>query len=85
MGEKQKTNDPQTIVTGHLKEGNGGELITFSVRLGFFELVCIVNIPADGETRAPVYCKYKISAPRLDRDNGDNGRQTPSDKTEARD
>lgn len=59
----QKTNDPQLTVTGHLKNGAQGELICFNIRLGYFELACIVNIPAEGETSAPVYVKWKIRWP----------------------
>jgi hypothetical protein len=55
-----KTDDPQIIVTGELKEGAKSDLIVFSLRLALFELVCIVNIPPEGETRAPVYCKFKV-------------------------
>jgi hypothetical protein len=56
-----RTNDPQIVVTGTIKEGSQGELLTFSIPLGkYFELVCIANIPADGETQAPVYVKHKI-------------------------
>jgi hypothetical protein len=58
-----KTNDPQCVVTGHLKQGKQGELICFTVRLAFFELAVIVNIPAEGETSAPVYCKFKVRHP----------------------
>lgn len=61
-----KTNDPQLTVQGKLKQGTQGELICFSVRLMFFELACIVNIPADGEDTAPVYCKFKVRHPEQD-------------------
>lgn len=76
-----KTNDPQVTVTGFLKEGQHGELICFNLRLAFFELACIVNIPAEGETRAPVYCKFKIAQPRNDRDRDDE----ETDKVENKD
>lgn len=60
-----KTNDPQLTVTGTIKANNvGGELITFTVPLGpFFSLACIVNVPADGDTEAPVYVKFKVRKP----------------------
>lgn len=60
-----KTNDPQLTVTGTIKQNNvGGELITFTIPLGpFFSLACIVNVPADGDTEAPVYVKFKIRKP----------------------
>jgi len=59
------TNDPQITTTGTLKEnGVGGEIITFTVRLALFELVCIVNVPEEGEYRAPVYVKFKTIRPK---------------------
>lgn len=60
---KVKTNDPQVTVTGTLKQGSQGELITFTLRLGFFELAFIVNIPEEGKFTAPVYVKWKIRHP----------------------
>jgi hypothetical protein len=57
-----KTNDPQITVMAKLKEGAQGELLCFSFRLGFFELAVIANIPADGETEAPAYIKFKINS-----------------------
>jgi len=62
---RTKTNDPQLTVTGTIKANNvGGELITFTIPLGpFFSLACIVNVPADGDTEAPVYIKFKIRKP----------------------
>jgi hypothetical protein len=56
---------PQIVTTGRLKENSvGAELITFSVRLGFFKLVCIVNVPDEGQTEAPVYVKFTLLPPR---------------------
>lgn len=59
-----KTNDPQITVTAKLKQGTQGELLCFSIFLGLFELACIVNIPADGETEAPAYIKFKCRLPK---------------------
>jgi hypothetical protein len=78
-----KTSDPQITVQTRVKTGtNGGELLVFSIRLGWFELVCIAPIPDDGQEKGVAYIKYKIGLPRLDRP---TGQQTPSDKNEARD
>jgi len=57
-----KTFDPQVVVTGTLKPAEGGksEIIVFTVPLALFELVCIVNIPPEGETNAPCYIKFKV-------------------------
>lgn len=57
---KIKTNDPQIKVTGRLKHGTSNDLITFSIPLGFFEIVCIANIPFEGTEEAPVYVKFKV-------------------------
>jgi hypothetical protein len=57
--------DPQIITTATLKTNKaGGELLTFTIRLGFFQLVCIANIPEEGQDEAPVYVKFKVSTPR---------------------
>jgi hypothetical protein len=57
--------DPQIVVTGRLKENKvGAEIITFSIRLGLFQLVCIVNVPSEGETEAPVYVKFTVNEPK---------------------
>ena len=64
--KKQRTNDPQIITTGYIKKsGQGTELITFNINLALFQLVCIVNIPGEGEEKAPVYVKFKARRPKL--------------------
>jgi len=60
---KFKTNDPQIIVQGELKAGEKADLIVFTIPLALIELVCIVTIPPEGETRAPVYVKFKVQRP----------------------
>jgi hypothetical protein len=56
-----RTKDPQTIVTGRVKQGSEGELLCLSIPLGkYFEIVVVANIPADGETEAPAYIKWKV-------------------------
>ena len=55
-----KTNDPQITVDAHLKEGEVSDLLIFSIPLGFFELVCIANIPGENETASKVYVKFKV-------------------------
>lgn len=52
---------PQIVVTGRIKENReGNELLCFDVRLGPLTLVCIANIPDEGEDSAPVYIKFKV-------------------------
>ena len=69
----RRQQDPQIVVTARVKEGSKGELLVFSIPLGLFELVCIANIPAEGENEAPVYVKHKVRRPRKDSQvNGDD-------------
>jgi hypothetical protein len=57
----QQDVDPQIVVSGTIKEArNGGEIITFSVTFMFFTLSCIVNVPREGETTAPVFIRGKM-------------------------
>ena len=61
---RTKTNDPQTKVKVILKRNNvGGEYLTATIQLLFFELVCIFNIPGEGETEAVGYVKFKVRKP----------------------
>jgi len=53
--------DPQVVVMGTLKESNSSDVITFSVRLALFEIVCIVTVPEQGTKTAPVYVKFKVN------------------------
>jgi hypothetical protein len=56
---------PQFKTTAILKKNKvGGEILTFTIRLGFFQIICIVNIPSEEQTEAPVYCKCKVVKPR---------------------
>lgn len=53
--------DPQIVLTGRIEPNKGGgEMIKFCVNLGLFQLKCIVNVPGEGETEAPVYIKFRI-------------------------
>ena len=60
MALTNKTHDPQIVVTGRLKQGEKNDIVTFSIPLGWMELVCIVNLPYEGTDKAPVYIKFKI-------------------------
>lgn len=54
----------QLTLTGKIRDNSvGGELITFTIPLGFFELTCLVNIPEEGSSEAPVYVKFRASKP----------------------
>lgn len=52
--------DPQITVTSTLKAGEKSDLIIFTIPLALFELVCIVVIPPEDKTTAPVYIKFKL-------------------------
>lgn len=67
--------DPQLRVQGILKYGEKADIIVFTIPLALFELVCIVTIPPEGETIAPVYVKFKIKKPWLE--NGQDTRPGP--------
>ena len=61
---RQRTNDPQMTVMAELKETANTEILVFSVPLGLFEIVCLVNLPEEGAepgSRVPVYCKMKVN------------------------
>ena len=60
---KFRGEDPQTIVTGKLKPGTKTDIIVFTIELGLFQIVCIANVPLEGTTEAPVYCKWKVKKP----------------------
>lgn len=62
---KIRTNDPQTIATGLLKiEEGGGESISFDVNVGLFKLSIVVQIPDEGEDKAPVNITWGSSGPQ---------------------
>ena len=69
MVMKNKTNDPQVVVSGSVKQGRaGGEIITFSLRLSLIELVFIVPIPEDeNQLTVPIYVKHKVRWPSQER------------------
>ena len=55
-----RSDDPQITVTGKVKPTREGEMITFQFNLAWFQIVCLANIPGEGETCAPVYIKFKL-------------------------
>jgi len=50
--------DPQLVVEGEFRSAPKGDIIVFSFPLMFWRVCCIVNVPGEGETRAPVYIKF---------------------------
>lgn len=60
---KFKTNDPQTVVTGKLKQGSKTDIIVFPINLGLIEIIAIANVPLEGAIEAPVYLKWKVNNP----------------------
>lgn len=79
-----KTNDPQTVLTGKIKQGSQCELITFNFNLGLFQVAFIVNLPTDDEaTETKIYAKWKLAP--LHRNENENRGQTRQDREEVRD
>jgi hypothetical protein len=73
---------PQLTLTATVKENNaGGETLSFIVPMGPLQIICIANIPGEGEREAPAYVKFKLDTratqdfitnrPRRPRFNGD--------------
>ena len=52
---------PQLTLTATIKENAaGGETLSFIVPMGPIQVICIANIPGEGEREAPAYVKFKI-------------------------
>jgi hypothetical protein len=53
--------DPQIRTLAKLKESrSGGEVLVFRIPLSYFELICVVTVPNEGTTEAPVYAKFRV-------------------------
>lgn len=51
---------PQITVEATVKPAaNNTEVLVFTIQLGPIDIICIVNIPPEGEHTAPVYVKFK--------------------------
>lgn len=83
-----KTNDPQTRFTTFIKKSklnpDGAELLTFTLRLGFFELAFICPLPDEGQTTGTGYAKYKLNL-NASSDAPQQSRQTRQDREDVRD
>jgi hypothetical protein len=52
---------PQLTLTASVKENAaGGETLSFIVPMGPLQIICIANIPGEGEREAPCYVKFKL-------------------------
>jgi hypothetical protein len=52
---------PQLTLTASIKENNaGGETLSFIIPMGPLQIICIANIPGEGEREAPAYVKFKL-------------------------
>ena len=52
---------PQLTLTATVKENNaGGETLSFIVPMGPLQIICIANIPGEGEKEVPAYVKFKL-------------------------
>lgn len=61
-GNTDGRGDPQIQAIGLLKESASGrgEIIMFTFDLALITIMCIVQIPSEGTTAAPVYIKFKL-------------------------
>jgi hypothetical protein len=55
-----RNRDPQIIVEGEYKQLEKSDVIVFQLNLALIQLCFIVTVPPEGETRAPVYVKFRI-------------------------
>jgi len=62
-----------TVESKVIETRRGGEALVFEIPLGILNIVCIANIPDDGEDKAPVYLRFtkgdllKAKVPRVRR------------------
>lgn len=56
----KKERDLQIICEGNLKQGDKSDYITFRMKILAVDVICIVTIPGEGKTKAPVYVKFKL-------------------------
>jgi len=55
------TEDPQFKVMAKLKPNKaGGECLCFTINMGILDLICIANVPGEGDSQAPVYVKFHV-------------------------
>lgn len=58
---------PQITVDAVIKPAaENTEVLVFTIPLGPIDVICIVNIPPEGEVSAPVYVKFKFVGLRRD-------------------
>jgi hypothetical protein len=61
MDNKQREYLPQLTTVGTIKDNAaGGETLSFTIPMGPLQIICIANVPGDGEREAPVYIKFKL-------------------------
>ena len=77
-----RTNDPQLVLDGVVKETSYGEMIVFSLPLALFEVVFLANIPPEGQETTKIYAKFKIRKPSFR--NVEHTNQTRADREDVR-
>lgn len=50
--------DSATVEAKVIETKRDGEALVFEIPLGLLKIVCIANIPPEGEDRAPVYLRF---------------------------
>lgn len=52
--------DPQVTLEGTLKEGPKADIIVFTFWFLLLRMSFIVTVPREGETKAPVYIRFRF-------------------------
>jgi len=50
--------DSATVEAKIIETRRDGEALVFEIPLGLLKIVCIANIPPEGESKAPVYLRF---------------------------
>lgn len=60
--KKDPRNDTQIVVKGAVKTGREGDLVVFTIKLLFFSLICLVNVPKPGQRDTICYIKFRLNS-----------------------
>jgi hypothetical protein len=58
---KDPRDDTQVVIRGSVKNGREGELVVFTLKLLFFSLIFLVNVPKPGQRETIIYCKFRLN------------------------
>lgn len=85
----RKNRGPQLVLEGEFKQTERSDLVVFEIPWGPITLACIVTVPEEGKTRAPVYVKVRVGQGQPGRKrphtgNNHRGPSLPDDPTDIR-